>query len=104
MGTTVTLTANQAPAGHEFDKWIVTGVVVADANSATTTLVMPAGNVSAEATYKDIPVVTYTVTFDGNGGTGSMDAATGVSCTTSFMFVDSLLLQDSSSRLGALAA
>ena len=79
MGTTVTLTANQAPAGQEFDKWIVTGVVVADANSATTTFVMPAGNVSAEATYKDIPVVTYTVTFDGNGGTGSMDAATGVS-------------------------
>ena len=79
MGTTVTLIAGQAPAGQEFDKWVVNGVVVADANSATTTFVMPAGNVTAEATYKDIPVVTYTVTFDANGGTGSMADATGVS-------------------------
>ena len=72
MGTTVTLIAGQAPAGQEFDKWVVNGVVVADANSATTTFVMPAGNVTAEATYKDIPVVTYTVTFDANGGSGTM--------------------------------
>ncbi len=79
MGTTVTLIAGQAPAGQEFDKWVVNGVVVADANSATTTFVMPAGEVTATATYKDIPVVTYTVTFDANGGTGSMADATGVS-------------------------
>ena len=79
MGTTVTLTADPAPFGKMFDKWVVTGVVVADANSATTTFVMPAGNVTAEATYKDIPVVTYTVNFDANGGTGSMADATGVS-------------------------
>ena len=68
MGTTVTLTAGLAPSGQMFDKWVVNGVVVADANSATTTFTMPAGNVTAEATYKDIPVVTYTVTFDSNGG------------------------------------
>ena len=68
MGTTVTLTAGAAPTGQMFDKWVVNGVVVDDANSATTTFVMPAGNVTAEATYKDIPVVTYTVTFDSNGG------------------------------------
>ena len=79
MGTTVTLIAGQAPAGQEFDKWVVNGVVVDDANSATTTFVMPAGEVTATATYKDIPVVTYTVTFDANGGTGSMADATGVS-------------------------
>ncbi len=68
MGTTVTLTAGAAPTGQMFDKWVVNGVVVDDANSATTTFVMPAGNVTAEATYKDIPVVTYTVTFDSAGG------------------------------------
>ena len=79
MGTTVTLTAAAAPSGQMFDKWVVNGVVVADANSATTTFVMPAGNVTAEATYKNIPVVTYTVSFDANGGTGSMADATGVS-------------------------
>ena len=79
MGTTVTLTAGAAPSGQMFDKWVVNGVVVADANSATTTFVMPAGNVTAEATYKNIPVVTYTVSFDANGGTGSMADATGIS-------------------------
>ena len=79
MGTTVTLTAGAAPSGQMFDKWVVNGVVVADANSATTTFVMPAGNVTAEATYKNIPVVAYTVSFDANGGTGSMADATGVS-------------------------
>ena len=79
MGTTVTLTAGAAPSGQMFDKWVVNGVVVDDANSATTTFVMPAGNVTAEATYKNIPVVTYTVSFDANGGTGSMADATGVS-------------------------
>ena len=68
MGTTVTLTAGAAPTGQMFDKWVVNGVVVDDANSATTTFVMPAGNVTAEATYKDIPVVNYTVTFDSAGG------------------------------------
>ena len=55
MGTTVTLTAGAAPSGQMFDKWVVNGVVVDDANSATTTFVMPAGNVTAEATYKNIP-------------------------------------------------
>ena len=79
MGTTVTLTAGAAPSGQMFDKWVVNGVVVDDANSATTTFVMPAGNVTAKATYKNIPVVTYTVSFDANGGTGSMADATGVS-------------------------
>ena len=68
MGTTVTLTAGAAPTGQMFDKWVVNGVVVDDANSATTTFVMPAGEVTATATYKDIPVVTYTVTFDSAGG------------------------------------
>ena len=61
MGTTVTLTAGAAPTGQMFDKWVVNGVVVADANSATTTFVMPAGNVTAEATYKNAP---HTHTFD----------------------------------------
>lgn len=53
-GATVTLTAGAAPTGQMFDKWVVNGVVV-DVNSATTTFVMPAGNVTAEATYKNIP-------------------------------------------------
>ena len=80
-GTTVTLTANAAPAGQVFDKWeVVSGsITLADATSETTTFTMPAGAVSVKATYKDKPVTTYTVSFDANGGTGSMADATGVS-------------------------
>ena len=73
MGTAVTLTANAAPSGKVFDKWEVVsgGITLADANSATTTFTMPASAVSVKATYKNIPVVTYTVTFNANGGTAS---------------------------------
>ena len=80
-GTTVTLTANAAPSGQVFDKWVVVSgsITLADATSETTTFTMPASAVSVKATYKDKPVTTYTVSFDANGGTGSMADATGVS-------------------------
>ncbi len=63
-GTTVTLTANRAPSGQVFDKWEVVsgGITLADANSATTTFTMPAGDVSVKATYKSAP------TTGGGGG------------------------------------
>ena len=82
-GTTVTLTANAASDGEIFDKWVVedgsASITLADANSATTTFTMPAGAVSVKATYKDKPVTTYTVSFDANGGTGTMADVTGIS-------------------------
>jgi len=57
MGTTVTLTAGAAPSGKVFDKWEVVsgGITLADANSATTTFIMPASAVSVKATYKNAP-------------------------------------------------
>ena len=80
-GTEVILIADAAPDGEVFDKRkVLSGdVTLADATSATTTFTMPAGEVIVKATYKDKPVTTYTVTFDANGGTGSMADATGVS-------------------------
>ena len=56
-GTAVTLTANAAPSGKVFDKWEVVsgGITLADANSATTTFIMPASAVSVKATYKNAP-------------------------------------------------
>jgi len=62
-GTTVTLTANAAPSGQVFDKWVVVSgsITLADANSATTTFTMPASAVSVKATYKAAP---HTHTFD----------------------------------------
>ena len=54
-GDTVKITAVAAPEGKEFDKWVVVsgGVTLADANSATTTFVMPSDAVEIKATYKD---------------------------------------------------
>ena len=81
-GTNVTITADSPPQGKMFDKWEVSGVTVADETAATITFIMPAGNVTAKATYKDVPPqqpTTYTVTFDSNGGTGTMADVTGVS-------------------------
>ena len=70
QGATVTLTANAAPTGKEFDKWVVDSgtITLADATSVTTTFTMPAENVEVTATYKDIPATTFTVTFNTNGG------------------------------------
>ena len=63
QGTTVTLTANAAPDGKVFDKWVVESgsITLADVNSATTAFTMPASAVSVKATYKDAP---HTHTFD----------------------------------------
>ena len=75
-GTTVTLTANAAPSGKVFDKWVVESgdITLADASSATTTFTMPAGAVSVKATYKDKPVTTYNLTTQVNGGHGTISA------------------------------
>jgi chitodextrinase len=49
--TVVTIVANAAAAGQVFDQW--TGAAVADANSPTTTLIMPAADTFVRATYKN---------------------------------------------------
>ena len=63
QGTTITLTANAAPDGKVFDKWVVESgsAALEDANSETTTFIMPAEAVSVKATYKGAP---HTHTFD----------------------------------------
>jgi hypothetical protein len=56
--STKTITANAAPTGKEFDKWVVNSgtPTIANANAASTLLTMPKGNVIVTATYKDIVV------------------------------------------------
>lgn len=77
---TVTITADDPDDGKQFKEWTTEdGVAFANANSETTTFVMPAKNVTVTATYEDIPVVpptTYTVSFNANDGTGEMAPAT----------------------------
>ena len=63
QGTPITLTANAAPDGKVFDKWVVESgsATLEDANSETTTFIMPDSEVSVKATYKAIP---HTHTYD----------------------------------------
>ena len=53
-GRLVTITANAAPTNQDFDRWSVTtgSATIASVSSATTTLTMPAGNVTVAANYK----------------------------------------------------
>ena len=53
-GTMVSLTANMAPAGKSFDKWLVSSgsVVIAAVNNPVATFTMPSSDVKIAATYK----------------------------------------------------
>lgn len=56
--TTIVLLAAKAPEGKEFDKWVFsTTVDCADVENTTTFFTMPASDVTATATYKDIVVI-----------------------------------------------
>lgn len=71
----ISITANAAPTGKVFDKWVTNnGGIFADVSSANTIFTMPAADVTITATYKDAVSPnpeTYTVTFNANGGTVS---------------------------------
>jgi hypothetical protein len=55
-GAQVTITANLAPSGKVFDKWIsANGGSFANANSVSTTFIMPGNAATVTATYKDVP-------------------------------------------------
>jgi len=62
QGTTITLTANAAPDGKVFDKWVVESgnTTLEDANSETTTFIMPDSEVSVKAAY----TIPHTHTYD----------------------------------------
>ena len=89
-GATVTITADAAPSGQEFDKWTVVsgGVTLASATSATTTFEMPASAVEVTATYKNkasepnppAPTPTYTITA-GAGGTSELGTSGTITIT-----------------------
>jgi len=63
-----------APAGQQFKAWEVNGTEKAVGDTITVT-----ADTEVKAVWEDIPVVTYTVSFDANGGTGTMAEVTGVS-------------------------
>ncbi len=76
-GTTVTVTANAAPAGKAFDKWEVVkgGITLADAAKATTTFVMVDADVELKAIYKSAGLPEFLLgDVDGDGEITAADA------------------------------
>ena len=86
-GTPVTITADTAPAGKVFDRWVTSaGGSFADAESAQTVFTMPAGDVTVTAVYKDvgggvIPQQKYNLTVENGTGDGVYTAGTPVTIT-----------------------
>ena len=70
-----TLPANEftAPSGKQFKGWSLT------TDGAIVTKVDMTENRTVYAIWENIPVVTYTVSFDANGGIGTMADVTGIS-------------------------
>ena len=82
-GTEVTIKANPPAEGKVFDKWISNGGgEFKDANRPNTIFTMPANPVTITATYKDVPIETYTLTVKGsyaeNSGAGTYAPGTKV--------------------------
>jgi len=70
-GAIVTITANSAPSGKEFDSWVVNNgrAVITDADKLSTTLKMPAGSVKISAKYSDVTPDTFALeVISGSGG------------------------------------
>ena len=75
-GKKLTLPENgfTAPEGKQFKAWDVGGKEYAPGAQVAIT-----ANTTVKAIWEDIPVVTYTVSFAANGGSGSMSKVTGIS-------------------------
>ena len=69
MGEKITITANPAPGGKVFDKWTSPneGIVFDDVTAMSTAFGMLPGNVTIEATYKDLPAGTFAINVLTNG-------------------------------------
>ena len=83
-GDTVKITAGEAPEGKVFDKWTceTAGVTIefASATSASTTFIMPAGDITVKANYRNVEEAP-SVEIKVNGGTGAGTYKEGESVT-----------------------
>jgi len=68
-GAVVNITANAAPIGQQFVNW--TGAAVANSNTSTTTITMPASNTTVTANYTGGAAGQYTLTVVNGSGGGS---------------------------------
>lgn len=76
-GDTVTITADTAPVGKHFTKWIVVSgsITLADVSKETTTFTMPDKAVEVTANY-EVNTYTITATSDSNGAVSPVGAIT----------------------------
>ncbi len=82
VGATVSITADAPPTGQTFAGWSGDTSYLANTSAATTTLTMPAANVSVTATYKDEnTTTTYTLTVNNGSGDESYAAGSYVTIT-----------------------
>ena len=74
--------ANEPAGGEKFDAWVVQSgdIEVVNPANSNSRFIMGNNDVVITAKYKTA-ATTYTITFDANGGTGTMTAVTGVSGT-----------------------
>lgn len=77
----VMIEAGQAPFGQEFDSWTGDTQVIADVNESSTTVRMPAADVSVTAVYKDPVVQTATVAITAEKDNSSASGARSVNLT-----------------------
>ncbi|MDW7694314.1 polysaccharide lyase family 7 protein [Flammeovirgaceae bacterium SG7u.111] len=66
-GTNVSISANAAPSGQEFDQWTGDVSHLANVNNASTSVTMPSSNIGVTATYKDVVGNPVPVTLDNPG-------------------------------------
>ena len=69
QGQVLNIAADAPQSGYEFDHWTGNVSYVADVNDPTTTVTMPAANVSVTATY--VAISTHTLTVTSGTGDGS---------------------------------
>ncbi|MFV0496984.1 MAG: InlB B-repeat-containing protein [Candidatus Fimivivens sp.] len=81
-GQTITVIADEAPAGKVFDKWVSesNNITFADKTATQTTFTMPAENTTVTATYQDAPPEIYSVTVI-NGRSDKAHATVGTTVT-----------------------
>ena len=82
-GVTVTIAADAPPQGKQFKVWTVegNGVILADAQAASTTFTMPESAVEVTATYEDVSVVPTITTRSLIGGTVGTDYSQSLAAT-----------------------
>lgn len=71
VGDVVTISADSAPSGMVFDRWIGAGAEIANPNSATTTVTMRDSDIYLVASYRSSSESSYLVTITGGNNGGS---------------------------------